>query len=116
MFLNSMLMEDLKELGALNIDTITDDELNAYIEQRSVMFDEPELYKEAIRDDQAEMNTVRNMCFNHKLYQSLCNLVTVAEKTTDYKSALELMSAQDKAVAERNRNLALKWYPVEPKA
>lgn len=116
MFLNSMLMEDLKELGALNIDTITDDELNAYIEQRSVMFDEPELYKEAIRDDQAEMNTVRNMCFNHKLYQSLCNLVTVAEKTTDYKSALELMSAQDKAVAERNRDLALKWYPVEPKA
>lgn len=116
LFLNSMLLDDLKELGALNIDSISDDELNAYIEQRSVMFDEPEKYKEAIRDDQAEMNTVRNMCINHKLYQNLCNLVTVAEKVTDYKSALELIAAQEKELATRNQDLTKKWYPTEQQA
>ena len=112
-YINVTCLDTLKDLGVINIGAITDEEFNSYVEKRSVLFDDPEEFKANIDKNEQEQNNVRNMWYNDKLLQNLCNLVTVAEKSVDYKSAAKLMSEQERAFIERNRELALKWYPIK---
>ncbi|HIV56069.1 MAG TPA: trigger factor [Candidatus Anaerobiospirillum stercoravium] len=89
----------------------TEDEISALIEKRSILFENPEEYKQEVREDKEEMRVLRITCSNQKFYEALCALVTTSEKVLSYTEAVNLFNKAAEELNNRMTALCEQWYP-----
>ncbi len=114
---NQELFTALSISDGFKVEPPSEDEINAFIEQRSIFYDEPEKYKDEVLKDKESKQQVENACYERKLYQALCALVTVSEKVVSFEETTKLIREDEVATNNRAVALAQKWYEdAQPKA
>lgn len=114
--INNAFVQSLVISGDFKVEDPTDEEINAYIEQQSVLYEDPEDFKKEVREDKDSFKSIVAACSNQKFYAELCKLVTVNEKVVNYQEAAKSMQEQEQAQQQRCQELAAKWFPAADEA